>query len=230
MPRSVGSLTPAWFSDPQVVRAYYLRMDWGGSIGTLRWTTKQTYPATVDARDMGDGAGTVNWDGTKAWKPGAIQEGSQNPLTISDMIFDNQANEFSDLLYLAGGIRGVPFRVWCAGFANTSPHAYVDKFVLFNGEGERAEIGDTVQVSLTPLKHPINMPFPRRRFTPAHGFLFLPPPNLKVWWGSNQYSPATPSSAQTGSGTTDQSIPVPGARMRVVPLPPPDRGTIVVNR
>ncbi len=230
MPRSTGSLTPAWFSGENVVRAYYLRMDWGGSIGTLRWTTKQTYPATVDARDMGDGAGSVNWDGTKAWMPGTIQEGSQSPLTISDLIFENQANEFSDLIYLGGGIRGVPFRVWCAGFDATSPHAYIDKFVLFNGEGERAEIGDTVQVSLTPLKHPINMPFPRRRFTPAHGFLFLPPPNLKVYWGSNQYAAPTPSAAQTGTGSGDQTIPVPGARSAPVPVPRGLPAPIVVTR
>ncbi len=213
MPRTVGSLTPSWFSDDMVVRAFYLRMVWGGSIGTLYWTTKQTAPATVDTRNI-DGS-TRDWDGTKVWQPGSIQEGTQNAYSISDLTFGNEENDFSDLISLGGGIKGVPITVWCAGFNKLPPHAFIDKFVLFDGEGDRAEVSDQVSVAIKPRKHPGDMMFPRRRFDVAHGFNFIPPANFKIQWGSFAYTAPTASPAQTG-GAGSATIPVPGARVAPV--------------
>lgn len=214
MPRSTGSLAPSWFRSSTVKRAFYLKMEWGGSIGTLRWTTRQVVRGGVDSRNI-DGS-TQNWDATKVWNVGGITEGSQTGLTISDLVFGNEANEFSDLIYLGGGIRGVPMTVWVGGFNAAAPHAFIDKFVLFKGEGERAEISNEVRVSVVPFKHPMNLRFPRRRFDSAHGFNFLPPPNLKVYWGGLPYSPPAPSANQTGNGTIDVPRDTPGSnRMRV---------------
>jgi hypothetical protein len=137
-------------------------------------------------------------------------------------------------MYLAGGIQGVPITVWCAGFANTPPHAMVGYFILFQGEGDRDEVGDQVRVSLLPFKHPMLATFPQPRFSPNFGFPFLPVPNLKLPWGSSVYQAPTASPRQTGtSGDTGTDLPLPGvfaARGPVVRAGGGSRDPRVVNR
>lgn len=211
MPRDVDGLFPAWFRDPQVMRAFYLKMEFPG--GTRYWTTKQTYPAgDVDNRDMGDGTGSHDWE-AHAWEPGDMEQGEQTMETISDLTFGNEDNEFSDLMYLEGGIQGVPITVWCFGFANTPPHDQIGHFILFHGEGDRDEVGDQVRVSVLPFKHPMLSSLPRRRFTVNHGFLWLPAPNLKIVWGSTSYQAPTASTRQTGTAGDNGSLALPGSRM-----------------
>lgn len=224
MPRDVGTLTPAWFRDPNVKRAFYARMEFGGAVGTKYWTTEQTYPLESVTRDVG--FGDQVWDGTHEWEPGDVEEGEQTSLTISDMTFGNEADEFSDLMYLAGGIREVPITVWCVGFANTLPHAPLGVYLLFEGECDRDEVGNQVRVSLLPFKHLMLSNIPFVRITPAYGFNDVPPPNTKIPWGSGIYQAPTASPRQTGSSgdSGGSGLPLPGGYGQRGPVVRPTGG------
>jgi hypothetical protein len=179
MPRTVG-LPPSWFADSMVHRAFYVKMEFPSPIGTKRWTTKQIL-AGSESRDLEGSSET--WDATKAWEPGTIEAGTTSVLQVNDVSFGNADNQFSDLAYLAGGVREVAITLWCVGFHRTTG-ADVGSFVLFAGRMDRMEGGEQIRVSIIPHKQPFLSPFPRRRFTTAFGFLWLPPPNFKIVWGS----------------------------------------------
>jgi hypothetical protein len=193
MPRTVG-LPPSWFADSMVHRAFYVKMEFPSPIGTKRWTTKQVLSGS-ETRDL-DGV-SLAWDATKAWEPGTIEAGTTSVLQVNDVAFENADNQFSDLAYLAGGVRDVPITLWCVGFHRTTG-ADVGSFVLFAGRMDRMEGTTTCRVSIIPHKQPFLSPFPRRRFTTAFGFLWLPPANFKIVWNV----PATLAGAsdrQTGT-------------------------------
>ena len=203
MPKNIGGMLVSKLKDTRLAFFHYLKMTWGEPTGIKRWTTYDPWPRVVDRRNI---KGTVeDWDPNRIFTPMGLQESEQTALSISDITFGNADYTFSDLMVLSeGGVVGVPVTLWTAFFDKDDLTVMDSKFVRFVGEFDRAEAtagkSPIVRVSLLAGKHPMRLIFPRRRFNAAHGFNWIPPPNLKITWGSGQYSAPAPSNSQTGSG------------------------------
>lgn len=187
--RSLGAITWAMLNDPRIVEFDFLRMVWPSPTGTLRWTT---YPALagggVDTYNANIEGTAQDWDATKVWKRGALSQSMTNALGISDVSIGNADRVFSDILRLQGGSDACVFTVYMALYdkdtlLQAGGPTLIGGVQLFDGKGEREEVGDWVRVSLIPSRHPMLSPFPRRRYTPDFGFNFIPKQGFSMPWG-----------------------------------------------
>lgn len=251
MPKDIGGLLMSKLKDTRLAWAHYLKMEWGSPTGIKRWTTYDPWPRTVDTRNI-EGT-TEDWDPRRLFEPTGLQESEQTALSISDITFGNADYAFSDLMVLSdGGLCGVPIYLWTAFFNKDDLTVFDSKFLRFVGEFDRAEAtagkSPVVRVSLLAGKHPMRLIFPKRRFNVAHGFNWIPPPNLTLTWGNGDYSAPAPSDRQTGSDPSPGGGGLPpgpiGSQTRIPPVlsdrrnrpgtqsPPraPGRDTTTVNR
>ena len=97
----------------------------------------------------------------------------------------------------------MPISLWTAFFDKDDLTAFDSKFLRFVGEFNRAEAtagkSPIVRVSLLAGKHPMRLVFPKRRFNVAHGFNWIPAPNITITWGSQNYAVPAPTDRQTGA-------------------------------
>lgn len=186
MPRNLNGVTAAMLRDPTVIYFHFLKMIFPSPLGTLRWSTYDKGDASINLTVDG---GAHDWDCTQVWIPGQFTNGIQSYLTIADVKFGNADRSWSTRLWNYGW-RNIPVTCWL-GFFDKITEKYKAAFVLFDGIGERAEVGvepGYVNCSLLPGTAPFSQMFPRRRFLPSFGFNFLPAPNLKIQWGVTQAS------------------------------------------
>lgn len=227
MPRNIGTIPASTTNDDRILYWHLLRMDWDAVPTVYRWGT---YPyADSIVIDVGDGDGDQTWDNLKVWTPGDYEQGQQSALAVSDLVFGNADNSFSDMLNarVNGSVKGVRFAVYEIHFDKDDPNTLLGLYRVFEGEGDREEVGNEVRVSLIPLKYPLLTKFPRRTFSPNHGFNWIPKPNITFPWGNAMAGapppPNTGSDTPTTPGDPGGNI---GAshRMPIIPVSR-DRGT-----
>jgi hypothetical protein len=212
MPRALGSVLASLLNDENLYYWEFLRIQWGGSLGTTHWTTfpgDKFWPNSIDV-DLGWGTSLQTWDCVPIWTPGDYEQG-ESPLSISDIYFGNADNQFNETYVLGreGGTMGANALLLYGFFQKYEPDPYITarpfegSFVVYDGLLDRAEVmGDWVHVSLLPGSHPLDQQVPRRRYTSAWGFAYLPKPNFKITFPNGQtYTAPPPTRSQTGDNS-----------------------------
>ena len=240
MPRNVNSIPASFFHDSTVPHWEFVHMYWPAPVGDLRWTNIDW--ADVESHDLGD-EGTQAWDAMKVFTIGQIETGDQGPLSITDVTFGNADNSFSDIMkQYAYGTQGIKIDIWSVAYApNPNPLGFppylpIDRMKVFTGQLDRAEVGDDVRVSLLALRVPLTIKYPRRRYSLAYGYKWIPPPNFKMKFGSSgTVTLPTPKAPATTTTPPPPFVPPPRDTTPVARVPPVlpaggGRGTRIVPR
>lgn len=217
MPRTLGAITVAMLKAGVLPKFYFLKQVWPSPTGTLRWTN---YPNLANGgldtvRENVDGA-DQDWDATKVWKAGKISQSQQTSLGVSDISLGNLDRAITDRERLHDGFANCKLTLWAALYDPATlggPNGpdYTDAVQIFEGEGERAEAGDWVRLSLIPFRHVMLSPFPRRQYTKEFGFPWIPAPDFQVaWGGSNRTIPQRTAPRNPGNDPGTGTIEVPG--------------------
>lgn len=227
MTRATGTVTTDWLARAHQVYFYFLKVVWPDT--TWYWSNFSSHKPSITLNI--DGTSRA-WDCTQVWEPGDFTQNDQTPLAVNDLTFGNADNVVA-MKIRKYGWRDRPVTVWIAYFDEAPPFVLRDSFVVYDGTGDRSESSDLVRASLLPYKPPFLSKFPRRLFTPGHGFNYIPQQNMKFPWGNvTAQAPPAPQPGQTGpggGGNTGIPVQVPGSigssRGGVVPPPrrPPPR-------
>jgi hypothetical protein len=215
MSRDIGTVPAALLKDENLWYWEYLKIGWGGELGTTRHTT---FPGdatnlTGHSIDVGDGEGEQFWDSFDLiFEPGYFEQG-ESPLSISDLRFGNADNSFNETYVQGrdGGVMGAHATVYLGFWDAVPPRTFRGAFPIYDGLLDRAEVqSDWVRVQLLAGSSPLDQLVPRRRFTAAWGFRYLPKPNLKIVFPNGQtFTAPNPTDTQTGADDGGAGTPPP---------------------
>lgn len=177
--RDIGAIPAADLSSPGEKRwCHFLRVDWPAPDNIKRLTN---HPSAKDVVADIDGTGNQTWVNYGIWIPDMGQS-EQTIAEVSVVEIVNADNAWGDLVN-THGVRNIPVYVYLAWY-NPTTLALVDKILIFKGVGDKASVDSRVKIAVLPGRPPFSQKIPRRRFTPAFGFNFLPPANFKFEFGS----------------------------------------------
>lgn len=233
MPRSTAA-PASYYHGTELVYFNFLKMDWPAPVGLLRWTD---YPADVYNQNI-EGA-PQDWDGTHDFVVAQLEQGDQDPLSVSDIEFGNADNSFTRMCnQFTFGCRGVSIECWVGRFEKTPTavpagtplqHQFIGSELAFAGTMQRAEHGrDAVRVAIEAYRSPLTTRFPRRRFSLNFGFKWIPKEGLKLdHWGDATYTLPSRQNPENPAPTGGGGLPLPGAggpNARPRRGPPPTAG------
>lgn len=190
--RDTGAIDWDLLNRPGQIFFFFLRMKWPAPLGILRWST---YSAAVDTVTLAidPDEGPEVWDCSHVFEVGALTQSDDDFFTVNDLSFGNATGEFASWVRKYGWL-DLEVAVYVGFFRDFAPFAFVDAFKLYDGTGDRFEANvPTANASLLPGTPIFQRKFPRRTFTPAFGFLHIPPANTKFTVGTVQVSlPSAP--------------------------------------
>jgi hypothetical protein len=103
--------------------------------------------------------------------PGALHEGNGTAV----LFFDERASaaQRDALLTIASGrAGGMPFEIVATTFSKVLPPQFVPMQFHFNGRNSRVQLGETVIVSVEPIKNPVTGRLEAARIEHETGFIF----------------------------------------------------------
>lgn len=184
--RDTGAIGWDILNRPGQVFFFFMRMKWPDPLGILRWSTYSNGGINPIHLLIDPDEGAQDWDTSRVFTVGDLTQSDDDFFTINDVSVGNADGEFASWVRKYGWM-DMEVAVWVAYFQNAPPFDFVDSVKLYDGTGDRFEANvPMANGSLLPGMPIFQRKFPRRMFTPAFGFKFIPPAGLKFNWGSVQ--------------------------------------------
>jgi hypothetical protein len=166
--------------------SYFIRFDFGGGTGTLRFTDRYSGDYTGNI----DGAGSLLWT-YSGFDVGPLDQSTNNPDSVSWLRFPN-LDYFWTNLASTPGIRNIPVQVWRGQFDATG--TLTDKWKAYQGVCDDHTISASFQVTLKPGTTPWAKALPAQIIGPLCLYKYRDPQTC-------QYAGAEPGGETTCNKT-----------------------------
>lgn len=176
--RDVATVASARFDDDQIAIREFVKVEFTGGPGTLRYTNKPSgFVGDIDGSSQ-------TWTELANLTIGPLQQGRDSALEVSWVEFPDADAANTWVGYLTSpGVRGVPCTIYRAHYSVSSGALY-DAYTLYEGEmDEGRDMGTRVRVVLVPAGERTQVP--GRAFLPhMDEFLLMPKPGETIVLGN----------------------------------------------